>query len=477
MFAVAPALLAAGLAYLWIDARWDEWRAPQAHRRAYRTARQIRRGWTVLAQDLGLDLRIPPHRGWRGAMGSTRPKQPVLKVPKIKTAVVDQWGVTLEFGTLAGVGMDEFRVVRKDLADAWGAVRVAIRQDKPSLVRVRVVTDDPLIAESVQGLPPYPRELDQVWIGQSDAAEPQFMPLKNRSSCYVAGVTGYGKTSFLLGLFVRLAPSDSVQMILADGKTDTGAEGDYAGLEPRLYARVGDDLADTALLLEQLVAVRKWRTGHKREVLGTSNCWDVGPTPDWPLIVIYVDECQTYFFPPPAAGSDAKTKEDIGHVHRCIRAARDLIGKGRSEMIYIIPATQKTTGDGIPTQLRDNIPVSVSFAARSGAGAVAALGEEIREYPDADPRRHQGDAYRGVGVMKTEGREGYTTFKNPYTHPEVAVRVARATAGCVRPGILTQVTVGVLHPTATAPAPAAAVVDQAGVVDMDSRRRNRMIPR
>jgi S-DNA-T family DNA segregation ATPase FtsK/SpoIIIE len=40
--------------------------------------------------------------------------------------------------------------------------------------------------------------------------------------------------------------------------------------------------------------------------------------------------------------------------------------------------TQRATGDAIPTRIRDNCQVAISFATRTLDGAVAALGEEIR---------------------------------------------------------------------------------------------------
>jgi hypothetical protein len=47
--------------------------------------------------------------------------------------------------------------------------------------------------------------------------------------------------------------------------------------------------------------------------------------------------------------------------------------------------TQRATGDAIPTRIRDNCQVAISFATRTVDGAVAALGEEIRQHPDASP--------------------------------------------------------------------------------------------
>lgn len=87
------------------------------------------------------------------------------------------------------------------------------------------------------------------------------------------------------------------------------------------------------------------------------------------------------------------------------RLVEDVVKKGRSVGICTILATQKSTGDAIPTAIRDVCPVALSFAQRTDEAAVAALGEDIRRYPEANPVSLQDPAYLGVASM-VQGRPG-----------------------------------------------------------------------
>ena len=78
--------------------------------------------------------------------------------------------------------------------------------------------------------------------------------------------------------------------------------------------------------------------------------------------------------------------------------------KGRSVGMLVILTTQKSTGDAIPTFIRDVCPVGLSFAQKTVEAAVAALGDEIRDWPDANPINLQDPAYVGVASMKHTSR-------------------------------------------------------------------------
>lgn len=63
-----------------------------------------------------------------------------------------------------------------------------------------------------------------------------------------------------------------------------------------------------------------------------------------------------------------------------------------------------STGDAIPTAIRDVCPVALSFAQRTDEAAVAALGADIRQFPEANPVSLQDPAYVGVASMVVQGR-------------------------------------------------------------------------
>ena len=127
--------------------------------------------------------------------------------------------------------------------------------------------------------------------------------------------------------------------------------------------------------------------------------------------MLIIDEAHTYFRD--YKGSDPQTKKLAALAAENARLVEDLVKKGRSVGILVILTTQKTTGDAIPTFIRDVCPVGLSFAQKTAEAAVAALGEDIRNWPDANPITLQDPAYVGVAV---DGHQGATRL-HPHPHP------------------------------------------------------------
>jgi S-DNA-T family DNA segregation ATPase FtsK/SpoIIIE len=100
---------------------------------------------------------------------------------------------------------------------------------------------------------------------------------------------------------------------------------------------------------------------------------------------------------------------------RCIALIGELIRKGRSVLCLTILATQKTTGDSIPTSLRDNSGLAVAFALKTTESSVAALGDAIREYPGYSPTLLR-ETPNGIGtavVTLTTGTDPFTRLRVP----------------------------------------------------------------
>ena len=101
--------------------------------------------------------------------------------------------------------------------------------------------------------------------------------------------------------------------------------------------------------------------------------------------------------------------------------------KGRNVAIQVMLLTQRATGDAIPTRIRDNCQVAISFATRTVDGAVAALGEEIRQHPDASPVLLNDPAYVGVAVTSLPGRPGFHRVRTPQVDHHQVAAIIRAT--------------------------------------------------
>ncbi|GAA2064177.1 hypothetical protein GCM10009801_08610 [Streptomyces albiaxialis] len=406
-------------------------RAAGEVRASMRQEIRINRGWRRLARLSGLSVtdRTPTLMTSLSTEQGREPKPRVL-VPKIHT-VPDEFGVQVTVKALPKVGLEEFQRAAPYLADAWGCTRLSVRQQSPGVLVLRAVRRDPLISPTFHSPTGQAPQEVSIWdVGLDEYAEAIRCELANVPGITVAGLPGYGKTSLINRLICDLAPSGAVQFAVADGKVNGAHEGDYADMQDRLFAFAGDDLETANTLFKRLVALMRSRSALAREYFGTTNMWHKGPSPDWPLVVLVIDEAHTFFRD--HKGSDRETKRLAALAAENTRLVEALVKIGRSFGMLTIVATQKATGDAIPTFIRDVCPVGLSFAQKTADAAVAALGDDIREYPDASPVALQDPRYVGVAVMSQYGREGFVRVRTPYVEPEDAARVAASTAHLTR---------------------------------------------
>jgi S-DNA-T family DNA segregation ATPase FtsK/SpoIIIE len=340
----------------------------------------------------------------------------------------DRYGVICNAKTVAGVGLTEWQKASRHLADDWSAVRVAVTQTKPGKIRIRAVRVDPLAEPTTYDPDPEqhqaPADLRMIEVGLDEYAEPVSLRLEGVSGVCVCGLPGYGKTSFFNNLITRLSPSPRVLFIGLDGKTDDPEQGDFGEVADRFTLLRGDDLEEANELLRQLCEFGRARSRSIRLVMGRKNIWHAeGPTPDWPLIVLIIDEAHT-FFEQVKDGGDKELRRRNALAAQNAMYVQELIKKRRAVGIVTFLATQKGTGDAIPTFIRDVCSVSLAFACRTIEAAVAALGDDIRQYPEANPVALQDPVYIGVASMAVQGRPGFTRVRMPYVPDATAAAVA-----------------------------------------------------
>ncbi|MEU9002431.1 cell division protein FtsK [Streptomyces sp. NPDC048551] len=398
-----------------------------------RQAVRIRRGWKRLAQMCGLSVtdKMPTALASLANTDGKNPPKPRVLVPALKVTP-DDFGVMAWANCLPKVGLAEFQKAAPYLADAWGMTRVSVLPgDKPGQVMLRGVRVDPLITATAHTPTGRPPQEHATWeLGVDEFGMPICVPLKEVPGVAIGGLPGFGKTSCVNKLMCDWAPSPAIQFVFFDGKVSHAYEGDYADLVQRAFDFCGDDLEEANKKLKDLVQLRRARSASIRRVLGVKNMWHVGPSKDWPLVVVVIDEAHTYFRD--HKGSDPATKKLAALAAENARLVEDLVKKGRSVGMLTLLTTQKTTGDAIPTFIRDVCPVGLSFAQKTADAAVAALGDDIREWPDASPVTLQDPAYVGVAVMSHHGRPGFIRIRTPYVADEHAASVAEATTHLVR---------------------------------------------
>jgi S-DNA-T family DNA segregation ATPase FtsK/SpoIIIE len=239
----------------------------------------------------------------------------------------------------------------------------------------------------------------------------------------VAGLAGFGKTMLVAHFLGQLAPSPAVQFVLIDGKGGP----DYDRLTPRAWLSAKDDLNQVRDVLRQVHRLMLDRQGAIASVLGVTDAWHLGATPSWPLVVVVIDEAHTFFHE--RKGTSPEVKAHNAVVAELSRLVEELIRKGRNVAIQVMLLTQRATGDAIPTRIRDNCQVAISFATRTLDGAVAALGEEIRRHPEVSPVLLNDSAYVGVAVTSLPGRLGFHRVRTPQVDHHQVAAIIRASAG------------------------------------------------
>jgi S-DNA-T family DNA segregation ATPase FtsK/SpoIIIE len=110
-----------------------------------------------------------------------------------------------------------------------------------------------------------------------------------------------------------------------------------------------------------------------------------------------------------------------------------LAKEGRSRGFLTVFVTQKQTADAIPTAIRDVCQLGLSFGVRTMDGAVAALGDDIRQFPDVAPTLLIGREWTGVAVMRLPDRAGYHRVRTPHVAEGDAARLIQAFAHLGQP--------------------------------------------
>jgi len=377
-----------------------------------RQARRLAAEWPLLAQTLGLGYRDQWTRQHR--------------FPPAEFACDDQ-GITATVAAIAGASLTDYQKAAIYLADTWGCVTVRAEQQGPGRIRLRGLHRDPLLAPArvdLSGMAP--DSLTSWWLGWADDSAPVSVRLAEVSGMVVAGLAGFGKTMLVAHLLGQLAPSPAVQFVLVDGKGGP----DYDRLTRRAWLSAKDDLGEVREVLRQVHRLMVDRQRTIASVLGVTDAWHLGPSPSWPLVIVVVDEAHSFFHE--RKGTSPEVKAHNAVVAELSRLVEELVRKGRNVAIQVMLLTQRATGDAIPTRIRDNCQVAISFATRTLDGAVAALGEEIRQHPDASPVLLNDPAYVGVAVTSLPGRPGFCRVRTPQVDHHHVAAVIRATSGLRR---------------------------------------------
>ena len=194
-----------------------------------RRAWRIKATWKRTARRVGL---VQTERG-RPRFWSSTPHTTVIErefLPAVKVQA-QWWGVIVDASTLGRIGLKQFQDAAAHLADVWKVPQVRVEQLRPGVVRLRAIVCDPLTQQTQwtdktplptpaprRAATPRPVADPGTWHAGVDAdGEPVTIRSSGVSGVVVAGLAGYGKTSFLNARIAELAPSPAVQFVLIDG--------------------------------------------------------------------------------------------------------------------------------------------------------------------------------------------------------------------------------------------------------------------
>jgi DNA segregation ATPase FtsK/SpoIIIE, S-DNA-T family len=350
-----------------------------------------------------------------------------IHYPRARRWRLTDYGWQCVVTTAPRTGRREIEKQAAHIADYWRSVRVGVTQAAPGRLIVRALRTDPLAEPfGPETCPPgtyEPRIPNVLYVGRDDFGHDRYLPLRGLTGICVSGLPGYGKTSLIASWLCQLTCTPCAQFALLDGKDG----GDQEPWHERAWRHCGDQLADALDVLEDTHAEMRRRLRSITELCGQRNAWNAGgPTETLPLLVTVIDECQTYLDLAQHKGDRALE----GLARRCIALTGELIRKGRSVLCLTILATQKTTGDSIPTSLRDNSGLAVSFALKTTESSVAALGDAIREYPGYSPTLLR-ETPSGIGTAVatlTTGTDPFCRLRVPEITEQWAAARAAATA-------------------------------------------------
>jgi S-DNA-T family DNA segregation ATPase FtsK/SpoIIIE len=454
-----PAVIVTRLAIAIVRFAW----LPAAAKRNYPAAVWARFRWRWLARNLGLAYLDQHRRSIKpiplGTSVKVSGQREVsrLRFPRAHIRP-DAFGLMATVRTVPKTGRAEFEKAAEHIANAWKCHRVQVAQPKPGRLIVRGLRTDPLtlplsMADApagVYGSRSVPGPL-RLYVGRDEWGTDRHLPLSGITGITVGGLPGYGKTAFINSLLVQLAPLP-VQLVLIDGK----GGGDYTDWQQRAWLYTGDELDAAAAALEDVHSLMRRRFGSVLEQTGHRNAWHAGPSERFPLVLTVIDECHTFFDLDAVKGTSKQAKEAEAQVRTCRTMAGQLVKKGRSVLMLTVFITQKQTSDAIPTAIRDNCGIGLSFAVKTRDAAVAALGEHIKEHPSFCPTTLQARPdYIGVCTASLPtGADPFVRLRVPEVTEEAAA--ARAAETVSKRLDLSAVPVPVAE--AETPVPAAAAV-------------------
>ena len=415
---------------------WQVIKMGSAARQYIPLAIKVKARWRYVSRHLGLSYQDPhakrkSRRPFGPSIGNgvrIEVQKSKISYPRIKVRP-DSHGIVVQIETVPRGTRKDYEDCAENLANYWRCARVGVSQTAPGKLLLRGIRNDPLLVPF--GMSDVPSGVydkfdpRHVFVGRDEWTDDRFIDLNGVTGITIVGLPGFGKTSLTLSLLCQLAITGAVQFVIIDGK----GSHDYTPWIPRAWMHTGDDLESAVDVLEKVHDLMRERNANIIELTGSANGWRQGPTPEFPLVIVIVDEAHTFYDLDGIKGQ----KQQEQYANRCRYLTGQLIKKGRSSLFCTVMITQKSSGSAIPTDLRDLCQLGFSFACTTTAAAVMGLGEGIKEYPSYMPTLLRDPSMIGVcvGTLPT-GQDPFAKMRVPEIPEQAAADRAKATAACRR---------------------------------------------
>ncbi|SKU75349.1 FtsK/SpoIIIE family protein [Mycobacteroides abscessus subsp. bolletii] len=344
-----------------------------------------------------------------GSTGLTRVLGDSVVEPIVVSIRPSPRGVDVWLRPVPGQSLNDYRKASEALAMVVKVLSVAVSPAGTGDVLLSFNMNDPL-ASSLHVDAIQPATSWALSLGVHADGTPALVGLSNRSGVVCAGQPGSGKTAGIRGALAAFMPYLSFQLAVMDGKGGT----DWQAFSRRafFYSNDDTDLEGFVRALESLEELRRYRAANMLKWRGTSNFWDDGPSDDLPLVVLVIDECQTFFDPNYQATKDGKALSA-----RAVALTSSIVKKGRSSGLLAVSMTQRSVVTALPSQIRDDSGLRISYRVANRDGADVALGDgwlEAGESPIGLPQ--------GICVY-TSDDGGFVRARSPFV-PEAVIAAA-----------------------------------------------------
>lgn len=286
-------------------------------------------------------------------------------VPELLGIETAPLGYTHRLALLPGTTVETLASAAGKLAVLWKVESVRVAPGVPGQVLVTPIEKDPLAdvePVTIENYKSFGASVKGVNAGLTEDNQPWIFPL-DQFSGVIAGTPGSGKSVGLNVLLSQMAYCPDIQICGIDAAG--GVElGDWS---PR-FSALAIDQDEAIEMLESLWEIHQSRIkflkeNHKKSI---SN---YGYSEDLPLIVVAIDEAAQLFL------LESTDREQKAKGQKLVNLVQNIVTVSRKTGICVLLATQKPGSTTIPTGIRDNMGVKVSYRVTTGATAAMVLGD------------------------------------------------------------------------------------------------------